>query len=99
MQYIYYQDPGHGWVQVPYAELVRLQVAHLISEYSYHSGQNVYLEEDADVMVWIEAKKARNEDFSFQEIHQDPTPIRNYRSYTAPPAPAGVTTRPRWTKA
>jgi hypothetical protein len=42
--YRYIQDPGHGWIEVPRAELNALGIARQISLYSYQLGDWVYLE-------------------------------------------------------
>lgn len=79
--YTFYQDPGHGWIDVSLAELTRLGIADKISAYSYTNGARAYLEEDCDAAVWIQAKRAHGEDFSLAEVYQDPTPIRQFDSY------------------
>ncbi len=80
-KYKYFQDPGHGWIAVPLAELKTLGIADQISEYSYILGPIVYLEEDCDAAIWHEAVKAKGEAPAFEEVHQDPTPIRGYPHY------------------
>lgn len=56
--YTFHQDPGHGWLEVPRAELQALGIAHRISGYSYQSrdGATVYLEEDCDLSTFARAK-------------------------------------------
>jgi hypothetical protein len=58
MSYKFHEDPGHGWLAVPMAELVELGVAHQISGYSYVSrdGLTAYLEEDCDMSIFLRAK-------------------------------------------
>lgn len=56
--YTFYEDPGHGWLEVPTQELRDLGIADKISGYSYISsdGKRAYLEEDCDLSVFLEAK-------------------------------------------
>ena len=83
MQYTFHSDPGHGWLEVPKSELVRLGVADKISTYSYQNGGMVYLEEDCDAGVFIEAKKAHNEPFKIKERNEpkNDSIIRRYPQY------------------
>lgn len=57
MTYRYLQDPGHGWIEVPVAELAALGIADRITHYSYISrdGTLAYLEEDCDASTWHDA--------------------------------------------
>ena len=58
MKYTFYEDPGHGWLEVPTPELRELGIAHKIStcSYVYPNGRFVYLEEDCDLTTFLEAK-------------------------------------------
>ena len=83
---IFHADPGHGWVEVEKAELIRLGVASEISHYSYRFGSVVYLEEDCDAGIYIEALKEKDgiEDSDLriiEESYNNECPIRNYPSY------------------
>ena len=87
--YIFYNDPGHGWLQVPVSELVQLGIADKISGYSYLHKDKAYLEEDCDAAVFLRAKFGQ--DFSFGSLekrgllvekYQEYTPIRNYQPYS-----------------
>lgn len=53
----YYTDPGHGWLAVTRADLARLDLTHRISRYSYQQNRLVFLEEDLDMMLFMEAAK------------------------------------------
>lgn len=61
-QYIYHQDPGHGWVAVPVAELVELGIRKQITSYSYVSSdaKTAYLEEDCDAATWDMAYRMKH---------------------------------------
>ena len=80
-KYQYFQDPGHGWIAVPLTELKALGISEQISSYSYIMGATVYLEEDCDAALWFQTVTARGEAPAFQEIHQDPCPIRGFCPY------------------
>lgn len=59
-QFVYHEDPGHGWLQVPSQLIADLGIAKEISRSSYISrdGSLVYLEEDSDMPKFIkEAQK------------------------------------------
>jgi hypothetical protein len=79
--YIFHSDPGHGWLEVTRAECKRLGILNKISIYSYQRGNKVYLEEDCDATLFIEAKKEHKEEFKFDEQNVEVTPIRNYQSF------------------
>lgn len=53
----YYTDPSHGWLAVDRADLARLDLTNHISRYSYQQNDKVYLEEDLDMMLFMEAAK------------------------------------------
>ena len=69
MKYKLLTDPGHGWLSVRRSELYDLGIASLISSYSYQKGNRVYLEEDCDLNIFIQAKKGHNEPFEIVEQH------------------------------
>ena len=53
--FVYYQDPGHGWIQVDTQVLQDLGIESKISRYSYISGTTAYLEEDCDAGTFMQA--------------------------------------------
>ena len=77
MTYRFITDPGHGWLEVPRAELDALGIRHSISEYSYQSGELVYLEEDCDFARFAAAKASRAEPVQYTELYQENTFVRN----------------------
>jgi hypothetical protein len=82
MNYKYFQDPSHGWVEVPIAELRRLNVADKISRYSHRNGHLAYLEEDCDFSVWMEAKKAAGEEYNIVEHNtNNDSIVRSFKGY------------------
>jgi len=82
-KYRFIHDPGHGWLEVPEAELTRLNIADKISGFPYRNGGNAYLEEDSDFGVFAKAKEAAGETFKIEEVYQENTPIRNYPRFGA----------------
>jgi len=87
MGYKYFNDPGHGWVKVPAAEILGLGIADKISSYSYvsPSGKFAYLEEDRDMQVWWNAKRDRGDEWSVDSVNsKGPSSIRNYPHYSPP---------------
>jgi hypothetical protein len=78
--YTYHQDPGHGWIEVPKAEISRLNIKP--SPYSYQDKNSAYLEEDCDASLFIEAKKAAGEAYTFTDKYKDGDSfIRSLKSY------------------
>jgi hypothetical protein len=51
----FWSDPGHGWLEVSYQDLIVLDIFGKISGYSYRKGDKVYLEEDMDAGTYITA--------------------------------------------
>ena len=83
--YIYHSDPGHAWLAVKRKELIQLGILDKISSFSYQKGSTVYLEEDCDAGVFLDAKKAAGEEITRNNIrdsYQENTPIRNYKNFT-----------------
>ena len=84
MQYKYFQDPGHGWVEVPIAELRRLNIDDQISPYSYRNGHMAYLEEDCDFSAWAKAKREAGEDYDIKELHtNNDSIVRTFKPFGA----------------
>ena len=56
-KYRFISDPGHGWIEVPWNEVIELDIFELISSCSYvdRKGAYCYLEEDCDLSVWAVA--------------------------------------------
>jgi hypothetical protein len=45
---VFYEDPGHGWLQVPISLAKQLGIEANISGFSYMDSKYYYLEEDCD---------------------------------------------------
>jgi|TARA_R110000803_G_scaffold94907_2_gene162664 hypothetical protein len=81
--YTFHSDAGHAWLQVTLSELKELNIMHKISHYSYLDDKNAYLEEDCDCSVFLNAKKEKNQDVDFTELHTDNDHfIRDFKSFT-----------------
>jgi hypothetical protein len=76
----FHTDPGHGWLEVSRAELRDLGLLDKVSSCSYQAAQRVYLEEDCDASLYIEALKSQGlvqgKDYSIHVDYRDHTPIR-----------------------
>jgi hypothetical protein len=81
-EYDFFEDPAHGWLKVPKAELERLGIAGKISGFSYMSKDNAYLEEDSDATMFINAKKSIGEEVKIKEhITDNDSPVRRKQGY------------------
>lgn len=82
-----YSDPSHAWAKVSLSELIDLEIAHKISKFSYCKQNKkglvfVYLEEDCDLSLYVNALKAKNITYKFKEnIGNKSSKIRNYYNY------------------
>ena len=78
-----YCDPGHGWLAVKRNFLKKLGILSKISGYSYQKGQTVYLEEDGDLSLFLEAIEKTEVPYTIEYKHTNKTsPIRSYESFT-----------------
>jgi len=81
--YQFFSDSGHGWLSVQKDELISLGIDKMISNYSFVQGNTVYLEEDQDLNIFLNAKEKQNPDFklSVQESYTENSGIRNFQRY------------------
>jgi len=77
----FHADPGHGWLEVEFSDLVELEIENKISAWSYVKADKVYLEEDCDAYLFMETAKGNGWTINIQEKYQENTPIRNYQRY------------------
>jgi hypothetical protein len=78
----FYSDPGHGWVAVKRKIVYDMDLAGKISPYSYQRGKTVYLEEDCDASLLVEALRERGIEIAVEESTTDRTsPIRSYERF------------------
>ena len=83
IEYTYYTDPGHGWLEVGVDELILLGIGDKISSYSYINGGKAYLEEDCDMGLFIRTMEANGVEVKLAHINE-PTKdsiIRSYRRF------------------
>lgn len=81
LTFVFYADPGHAWLGIKRQLLLQYPKAALaISNHSYQRGQTVYLEEDCDAALFLEALRAANERFTVVAKHggNQRSPIRSY---------------------
>ena len=79
--YTFHQDPGHGWLEVPVTDLQELGLSiGDFTKYSYRRGENVYLEEDLDAGVFVNAYEAMHgQEVKYRSQYTDyDSPIRSY---------------------
>ena len=76
--YIFHEDAGHGWLEVPMQEVIDSGVE--ISSFSYRKGDKAYLEEDLDAGLFCDAMELDNNDIT-QKYDGDYSPIRNYQRF------------------
>ncbi len=80
--YLSHSDAGHGWLAVKRQELVELGIIDKISHFSYQRGKTVYLEEDCDCSLFINALEAKGIKFERRGgAWRDVSPIRSYESF------------------
>ena len=80
--YTFFKDPGHGWLEVGRDELAMLHIDDAISSYSYQRGDKVYLEEDCDAALFINALENIGFKFTFTSItSNNDSPIRMMKRY------------------
>lgn len=79
--YKFYSDGRHGWVAVKRSELVELNILDKISGFSYQKGKTIYLEEDCDATIFINALKEKDITYTFNESYRHSSPIRNYEHF------------------
>lgn len=64
--FIFYSDPGHGWLMVPRALLDQLGISGKVSAYSYQRLDDVFLEEDCDYSLFSKAMKKAGIQFDWK---------------------------------
>lgn len=82
-----FTDPSHGWAKVHLSELFNLEIWDKISTYSYIRSNDkyayVYLEEDCDLSMYLNALDDKGIKFKIIEKHTNKSSkIRSYARYT-----------------
>lgn len=79
---IVYSDPSHAWGKVKRNVLKNLDIEDKISPYSYQLRDNVYLEEDCDLGLLLQALHDNNTQVKFVEKNSNTVSrIRSYESF------------------
>lgn len=80
----FYADPGHGWLAVKRKVLADLGILNQITRFSYEKCATVYLEEDADVTLFMETTKKLGIQVDVTYKHtNNSSPIRSYNYFKA----------------
>jgi len=81
--YIFYNDPGHGWLRVHHDEIEPIKDK--ISSFSYVTSRFVYLEEDCDAQIFLDLLKQKNIEYVIKERYSNNSPsrIRSYGQYNS----------------
>ena len=68
-RYVFFTDPGHGWLAVPIEHLAELDIRDQVSACSYYDASTgmAMLEEDADATLFVKAAKAKGWEFTAVE--------------------------------
>jgi hypothetical protein len=78
LQLDFYYDIGHGWLKVTTAQLNELGIYNQVSNYSYinvaysndDESYDVYLEEDCDAPLFLNALKDHGIEFTLNNIDE-----------------------------
>lgn len=76
---VVYSDPGHAWAKVKRNVLKNLGIADQVSSYSYQRGDYVYLEEDCDFSLLVNA--LRKHGTTIRCIEKNTNKLSRVRSY------------------
>jgi len=81
----FHSDDSHGWLAVKRSELDALGIADKVSSFSYVLGKTVYLEEDVDAPLFVNAvKAATGKDVEVKNAkHWKRSNIRGFQPYKA----------------
>lgn len=81
-----HSDPGHAWLAVKTRELSELGVADKISQFSFVKGKTTYLEEDADMPIYVNAQNERGVTVEIRQgrVWPQKCPVRYFAKYEAP---------------
>lgn len=85
MQFTYLTDPGHGWVRCPLSLALELGITPRVSRYSYFQPEtnDIWLEEDCDAGLLIDALRAAGIEYTLRELHVNgDAAVRSFPSWT-----------------
>lgn len=80
-------DPGHGWLKVTVKDLMDLKLSPTdFSSYSYRNNDALYLEEDQDagifINAWLAANPNKTPKFRERVAREKHSRVRNYSRNT-----------------
>jgi hypothetical protein len=78
----FHNDGGHGWLECGRELISSADITDKISKYSYQHGDNVYLEEDCDMPLLLDALRKRSIGVVVNDMYQDESPVREYERFT-----------------
>ena len=82
--YTYHTDPGHGWLEVPYSDVLNAGLSlNDFKDFSYARVDNyvskLYLEEDCNMPLFLKALEAKGIKFKLKEkYHKTDAPMRDW---------------------
>jgi hypothetical protein len=80
--YVFHQDSGHGWLEVPAVEIRAMGLEERITPYSYLHHDMAYLEEDIDAGTFLDMRKLLPKPVASQNNYMDGMcRIRDYPHY------------------
>lgn len=80
--YVAHSDGGHAWLAVKRRELEFLNIINQVTAFSYERGKTVYLEEDCDAGLFIQAyEKKFGTKPLMRESYKSVSPIRGYDGF------------------
>ena len=89
-EFIFHEDPGHAWLEVPLDALDMLGISKSITSFSYKSRGKAYLEEDVDALTfikaWLVSQRRPEDDFTYFKarcttVYEHHSFIRNLPNY------------------
>jgi len=82
LELTFHSDPGHAWLEVGVDDVDALGIAAQISTFSYmdHKGR-LYLEEDCDAPLFINAAKAAGWDVEYTKKYAEDSFVRRLSHY------------------
>ena len=83
-----YADPGHAWAKVSKSDKAFQAIKDKVSSFSYMTETHVFLEEDCDLMLYVEQliRMGHNEDtikYRFIAAKERSSRIRSYPRFKA----------------
>ena len=86
--FMVHTDPGHGWLECPRVMLTEYGIDRKVSGFSFQHKDCVYLEEDCDMGLLLNALESRGITFETHSDYQEDSPVRNYANYEPETVPA-----------